>query len=136
MVISQLVIALLIANIKEKAFSSITWWKLVKLYLDVKWAINCLQIRKCDSIKKMRRILRQKQVVFANIEHLWLIFIWKLLCCMKHLKICKLHSTNWYFLVWNTTPYRKKLFYYACVLLSKMMSFWNCITNTNGKGNV
>ena len=98
-VLSQLVIALLIANIKEKAFSSITWWKLVKLYLDVKWAINCLQIRKCDSIKKMRRILRQKQVVFANIEHLWLIFIWKLLCCMKHLKICKLHCTNWYFLV-------------------------------------
>ena len=38
------------------------------------------------------------------------------------MKICKLHSTNWYFLVWNTTPYRKKLFYYTCVLSSKILS--------------
>ena len=61
------------------------------------------------------------------VEHLSHIFIWKamqhqqLLCCMKHLKLCKLHSTNWHFLVWNTTPYRKKLFYCACVLLSKKL---------------
>ena len=56
---------------------------------------------------------------FSNHCFVW--NIWKLWLS------CKIHSTNWHFLVWNTTPYKEKLFYYACVLLSKIMSmaqFW------------